>query len=421
MAAPTPPSHHLVISLADFENQARRWLASQRHRLPVTDRSDRFDVAVFHQLSHEEEAGLIRSLTEWIQAKAECGYHAVDWPEAVGGLGLSKAHARSFARLEAEVAGPSLRAHELVSVTTRLVAPTVRDFGADDQQQSVGDLLAARTLCCQLFSEPGAGSDLASLATSAQRNGSSWEIRGQKVWTSGAQFADVGLLIARTDPGVPKHRGLTAFLMPMNAAGVEVRPIRQMTGGTSFCEVFLDGVELDDSTRLGDVGQGWSVALTTLDYERDHSGEASSGRVGGDWRQVVQTARECGRAGEPAIRHALARLFVEERVGELLNQRVSDLARSGAPGPEGSLGKLKWTLGMTLLGEVVAEVLGPRILADSGAPHTFVWNEHLLGAPGYRIAGGSDEIQRNIIAERCLGLPREPRTDHAVPWNETLR
>jgi alkylation response protein AidB-like acyl-CoA dehydrogenase len=245
-------------------------------------------------------------------------------------------------------------------------------------------------------------------------------VDGAKVWVSGAQFAGWGVLIARSDPDVPKHAGLTAFLLPMDSPGVEVRPIRQMSGGTSFNEVFFTGVRVPDSLRLGEVGGGWNVALTMLGFERAQSG-AKTG-VGGSWAQLRTLAAWSGRTGDPAVRQRLARVYIHERLRELTRQRVEAAHQRGAtPGPEGSLGKLLWTQGLTAIGEAAALLLGPALTADTGEWGTYAWAEHVLGAPGYRIAGGSDEMQRNIIAERALGLPKEPGPGRDQPWRTIPR
>ena len=251
------------------------------------------------------------------------------------------------------------------------------------------------------------------------RDGDDWVVTGQKVWSSGAQFAGWGELIARTDPTVPKHQGLTAFLLPMDSAGVDVRPLRQMSGGTSFCEVFLDEVRIPDSLRLGEVGDGWGVTLATLDFERGHSGAQAD--LGGGWDELVQTARDLGRTGDPDVRRVLADVWVAEQVAAVSAQRDRETRLAGGePGPIGSLRKLAWSQRLRLVSDAAAVVLGDRLVADRG-DGTYRWTEHVLGAPGYRIAGGSDEVQRTIIAERLLGLPPEPRTDRGVAWKDIPR
>ena len=421
-------------TVEEFTAEAADWLgrnASPRPAAAAHDGSaDRirwgegpFSVSVFHDMSFDEESDLLERLRSWNQLKAEQGYHAVRWPVAQGGLGLTAAHARAYSRLEREYEVPD--SHELFSVTVGLMAPTVRAFGTPEQKERfIGDLLRTDLYCCQLFSEPGAGSDLASLGCRAVRDGDEWIVNGQKVWSSGAQVADYGLLIARSDPDRPKHKGMTAFMLPFDLDGVTVRPIKQMSGGTSFNEVFFDDVRLGDELRMGDEGEGWKVALTTLGFERDHSASGGSGggrRPGGSWRQLRSTAEALGATGNPVVRDAMMRLYLHLQSEGHLNRRAADLARGGTPGPEGSLGKLKWTEGMRLMSEVVSAILGPRLVADTGEWGTFAWGEHVLGAPGYRIAGGSDEVQRNIIGERVLGLAPEPRVDRGIAWKDVPR
>ncbi len=410
-----------------FVEQAGKWLdqnAPSRRSLkseqPRVWGEGDFGVAVFHNLDFDEEKQLLDDLVTWNARKQPRGYHAVDWPVEFGGLGLTRAHAVAFNRLEQDYETPP--SHELFAVTKRLITPTIARFGAPEQKaRFVGRLLATEILCCQLFSEPGAGSDLAGLACRAVRDGSEWIVNGQKVWTSGAQFAHWGLLLARSDPDVAKHRGMTAFMLPLDHPGVDIRPIKQMSGGSAFNEVFISDARIPDDLRVGREGDGWNVALTTLNYERDRSEEGPSGAMGGSWEQLLGTARAVGVTGAPVIRDAMMRMYVHRRVENLLNRRTADLARSGQPGPEGSLGKIFWTEGMRMMSDVVSLVLGPRLTADAGEWGTYEWNEHVLGAPGYRIAGGSDEIQRNIIGERVLGLPREPRIDRDLSWRDVPR
>ena len=411
--------------LAEFTAEAENWLAENGEPRQATPTDEpawgdgEFSVSVFHNMSHDQEMDHLEQLRTWNRKKAEQRYHAITWPESYGGLGLSRAHARAFGQLERGYAVPD--SHELFSVTVGLMAPTVRAFGTDEQKQRfVADFLATETFCCQLFSEPGAGSDLAALGCRADRDGDEWAVNGQKVWSSGAQFADYGLLISRSDPDQPKHKGMTAFMVPFDTPGVEVRPIKQMSGGTSFNEVFFSDARLPDSLRIGDVGEGWKVALTTLGFERDHSasGGGTGRRPGGSWSQLLGTARAVGAIEDPIVRDKLMELYLHLQSERHLNRRAADLARGGTPGPEGSLGKLKWTEGMRKMSDVVSAILGPRLIADTGEFGTYAWGEHVLGAPGYRIAGGSDEVQRNIIGERVLGLPGEPRVDKNVPWRD---
>ena len=261
---------------------------------------------------------------------------------------------------------------------------------------------------CQLFSEPGAGSELASLQTRAVRDGDTWVINGQKVWTSGAQFADFGYMLTRTDPDAPKHKGMTSFLVDMKAPGVTVRPLRQMTGGTSFNEVFFDDVRVGDDHRVGDPGEGWRVAVTTLMFERG-SASGSGGEASGAFERALRLCRHLGRNEDPIVRDALARLFIQGRLSSLTAQRVRAAMDAGrVPGPEGSIGKLVATESLHQTSALVSMLLGPKLVADCGEWGTFAWAEYVCGVPGFRLGGGTDEIQRNIIGERVLGLPKGP-------------
>ncbi|MBP2369468.1 acyl-CoA dehydrogenase family protein [Pseudonocardia parietis] len=401
--------------LAEFGRTARAWLTD---RLPPRRDDDRRPVSVFHDLPFAEERALLERIQDWLRVKFDAGYGALTWRLEDGGAGLTGLHEEVFADTEREFETPGQ--HELTSVSTALIAPTVQMFGTPAQRELlVSPLLRGDQLACQLFSEPSAGSDLAGLATRAVRDGDDWVINGQKVWSSGAQFAGWGELICRTDPEAPKHKGLTAFLLPMDTAGVDVRPLRQMSGGTSFCEVFLDDVRVPDSLRLGEVGAGWSVTLATLGFERGHSG--ANADLGGGFADLLRDARMLGRTDDPEVRRLLGEVWVAEKVAELSAQRDREARLAGdEPGALGSLRKLVWAQRLTLVSEAAARILGPRLVADAG-DGTYRWTEHVLGAPGYRIAGGSDEIQRTIIAERLLGLPPEPRADRGVPWKDIPR
>jgi alkylation response protein AidB-like acyl-CoA dehydrogenase len=394
----------------EFALQARAWLASvlPPRRDDETsgwgDGSD--DVSVFHDLTFQEERDLLERAMAWQRTKFDAGYGAITWPAEFGGAGLGPEYEQAFRREQAAFQTPP--GHETFSVTLGLIAPTIRVYGTSAQKRRfILPFLRTEQLCCQLFSEPGAGSDLASLRTSAVRDGDEWVINGQKVWSSGAQYARWGELIARSDTGASKHAGLTAFLLPMDAPGVEVRPIRQMSGGSSFNEVFFTDVRIPDDLRLGDEGTGWKVALTTLSFER--AGAGGGRAVGGSWSRLLALAQHLEATGDPLVRQRLAAVYAHQRVRRLVAERVEHRARSGQqPGPEGSIGKLLWTRAMTEISEAVAGLLGCRLIADTGEWGTYAWREHVLGAPGYRIAGGSDEVQRNIIGERVLGLPKEP-------------
>ena len=403
------------LELEAFVTRARSWIQDHLPPRPAVVQGEDIDVQVFRRMSEEDERALVEREARWQQTKSAAGYGMIGWPVELGGLGLDQRHESAFIELEHEYDAPV--GHELVSVTVKLIAPTLWLHGSTEQQgDEMRSFMTAERLCCQLFSEPGAGSDLASLATRARRTERGWVVTGQKIWSSGAQFADYGLLLARTDPDVPKHAGITAFLVPMDARGLEIRPIRQMSGGSSFTEVFLDEVSLDDATRVGEVGAGWSVAMSTLGFEREAS-DGSAG-VGGSWDQIRDLAAAVGALGDPFVRQRLARVYTRTRLNEL--SAGSDAARRAEGvdvGAAGSLRKLQWVGLLREISDTASMLLEQRLVADTGAPGTFVWNDHVLGSIGYSIAGGTDEVQRNIIGERILGLPAEPRVDKSVPWS----
>ena len=405
--------------VAAFRERAREWL-DQRAPKRTTETAlewgqGEFSVVVFHDATDEEELAVLQEYQAWHREKVAAGFGAIAVPSEFGGMGLTKGHEAAFKELEAMYEVP--RDHEVISVTSQLIAPTIEEFGTPEQRARwCQRFFQLDELCCQLFSEPGAGSDLAGLSCRAVRDGDEWIVEGQKVWTSTARISQYGFAICRTDPDVPKHAGLTAFLIPLDTPGVEVRPIRQMSGGASFNEVFLSGVRIGDEMRIGDIGAGWKVAITVLGHERATTG---SSRRGGDYDELVLLARHVRRTDDPVIRQGLAQAYAMKRVREWVRAGAAARAKAtGSSGPAGSITKLMWTQAMTHTSHMVGELLGPALTADTGEWGTFAWNEHLLGAPGYRVAGGTDEIQRNIIGERVLGLPGEPRVDRDVSFSE---
>jgi alkylation response protein AidB-like acyl-CoA dehydrogenase len=294
-----------------------------------------------------------------------------------------------------------------------MIAPTIQSHATDETKDRYlpamyrGDIVA-----CQLFSEPEAGSDLAGLKTKAERDGEEWVITGQKVWTSGAQYSDIGEIICRTDPDLPKHKGLTGFIVDMKAPGVEVRPLRQMTGGASFNEVFFEEVRVPDDHRLGDVNQGWTVALTTLMNERAAIGGAGMGIEGGNRSGTLmyELLRRLDKSNDPIVRQKAAQLYAHTQVAKYTTQRaMAKLAAGQLPGPELSIAKLALTNNLLKVADVVSSALGPRMAADTGEWGTYAWSNLVLGIPGLRVAGGTDEVMKNIIGERVLGLPKEPK------------
>ncbi len=405
--------------LEQWRSEVRGWLASV-----LPERTDRGtaapDYAIFANITEEAEHALLDRVREYRRQRYDAGYGAIALPVEIGGAGLSARFVVAYTAEEQRFEAPP--STELISVTCGLVGPTIATFGTDAQREKYARaFIRSDLLCCQLFSEPGAGSDLAAVATTAVPEGDEWVINGQKVWSSGARFADYGLLLARTDPDVAKQAGLTMFLIPMDAPGVEIRPIKQMSGASSFNEVFLSDVRINDDMRVGPVGDGWKVANATLGFERTASGQGTR-RKGGSFDDLLGLARRLGRTDDPLVRQELADVYVRTQLRTATTDRVARATAAGTPpGPAASIGKIVASQNLTRIGDVAMSLLGARMVADTGEPDAFAWTEHLLGAPGYRLAGGTDEVQRNIIGERVLGLPREPRVDKGVPYSKLPR
>jgi alkylation response protein AidB-like acyl-CoA dehydrogenase len=411
-----------TISVEEFRAEVTRFLEANARRKEAEKKfvwgegSDK--VAMFEERDRSIEARLLTAACEWRAKRFDAGLGWITGPEQFGGRGLSSAHQRAYDVLEAGFEVPN---QSFFTIGLGMVAPTILAHGSDEaKEQYLRAMYRADIVGCQLFSEPGAGSDLASLQTKAVRDGDEWVITGQKVWTTGAQFSDIGEIIARTDPDQPKHRGLTGFIVDMRAPGVEIRPLRQMTGGASFNEVFFTEVRVPDHHRLGDVNNGWNVALTTLMNERAAIGAGGGGGGGGGMlTRVIEMVKAFGLNDDPLVRQRLADLIISSKVQGYNNQRAMDKIRSGQlPGPEMSMAKLAGTLNMMKMGDFVSSVLGPRLVADSGEWGTYAWGQLILGTPGGRIAGGSDEVMRNIVGERVLGLPKDPGIDSKSPFRD---
>ena len=365
-------------------------------------------VAMFEEKDRQSEKLDVAEACAWRRKKFDAGFGYVFGSEQCGGRGLPVAYSRAYDALEAKYEIPN---QSCFTIGLGMVAPTIVDHGSDIARELyVRKMYRGDIVGCQLFSEPGAGSDLANLSTKAERDGDEWIITGQKVWTSGAHYSDIGEIIARTDFDMPKHKGLTGFIVDMHAPGVEIRPLRQMTGGASFNEVFFTEVRVRDDHRLGDINNGWNVALTTLMNERAAIGAGGGG--GGMFTRVIEMVKFYGLNNDPVVREELTKIIIHNRVANFNNQRAMDKIKSGQmPGPEMSIAKLAGTANMMRLGDFVSMVLGPKLIADSGEWGTYAWNQLILGTPGGRIAGGSDEVMRNIVAERVLGMPKDPGID----------
>ncbi|MDO8364123.1 MAG: acyl-CoA dehydrogenase family protein [Actinomycetota bacterium] len=410
------------ITIEQFEAEARAFLDAHSTRKQAEQKfvwgEGPDKVAVFEEKSREAELADVAKAKAWRTAKFDAGFGWITGPPAYGGRGLSGAHERAYQALEAQFEVPN---QSSFTISLGMVAPTILAHGSDAARDLyVRQLWRADLIACQLFSEPGAGSDLASLQTKAERDGDEWVITGQKVWTTGAQYSDIGEVIARTDPDLPKHKGLTGFIVDMRAPGVEIRPLRQMTGGASFNEVFFTEVRVRDDHRLGDVNNGWNVALTTLMNERAAIGAGGGGGGGVNmYARIIEMVRHYGLDTDPLVRNELADLLMHQKVAGYNNQRALDKIKSGQmPGPEMSIAKLAGTQNMRRMCDFVARVLGPKLVADSGEWGTYAWSALILGAPGGRIAGGSDEVMRNIVGERVLGLPKDTGIDSTSAFKD---
>lgn len=413
-------------TLEEFRDEAVAFLDANCEKLPtatgfVWGEGDD-DVALFEELDPETEARQLAEGKAWLGTRNAAGLSWITGPTELGGRGLPRAYDVAYRTLEAGYRTPNM---SFFGIGFGMVAPTILAHATEPVKARVlpgmyrGDLVG-----CQLFSEPGAGSDLAGLQMRGERDGDEWILNGQKVWTSGAHYCDVGEVICRTDPDLPKHRGLTGFVVDMHAPGVEVRPLRQMTGGTAFNEVFFEDVRVPDDHRLGDVNQGWTVALTTLMNERASIGGGGGGGGMGmaSATRMIEMMRHFGVEDDPVLRNELARLYTGFQVAKMTSQRaLAKLRAGGLPGPEMSIGKLALTANLTATAEFAASVLGPRLIADTGEWGTYAWSKFVAGTPGMRIAGGSDETLRNIVAERVLGLPKEPGIDTTSAFRDLPR
>lgn len=399
-----------VDSLADldrFEAAARQFLErSFRRRAQETEPDiPAGPIVLFEQPDPELDRANVARSKKWLAERFDAGFGWITGPPELGGAGLTQAHQARYEALEADYHVPDV-GNLHMGLTT--IAPTIIVHGSKSQQSRfLRAIYRGELVACQLFSEPGAGSDLAALATRAVRTDGGWLINGQKVWTSAAQHADIGEIVCRTDPEVPKHKGITAFILELNSPGVEVRPLRQMTGGASFNEVFLHDVLVPDDNRLGAVNDGWRVVMTSLAEERARIRSGPIGESTEHFRRVLELARSHQRTGDPLIRDRIAKLAVLDWGTELLGRRIADTAGPQA-GAELALTKLALVTSQQLRSDVVCDILGPSLCADVSGGRDWGWADFVLSVPALGIAGGTDEIVRNMLGERVLGLPREP-------------
>jgi alkylation response protein AidB-like acyl-CoA dehydrogenase len=406
------------ITIEEFEKEARAFLEANAEKRPVEkafvwgEGSDNF----YREKDREQEAQNAEEAKKWRQKKFDAGFGWITGPKEYGGRELPPSYDRLYSQMEAtyRVADQSAFA-----ISLGMVTPTILDHGSQEARDMyIRKLWRGEMIASQLFSEPGAGSDLASLTTKAVKDGDEWVITGQKVWTTGAHYSDIGEIMTRTDWDLPKHKGLTAFIIDFKDPNVEVRPLKQMTGGASFNEIFFNEVRVKDNMRLGDVNNGWNVALTTLMNERASIGTNNSGD-NNLLTRVIAMVKHYGLENDPLIRTELADIVINYRIANMNAARTTAKAKAGQlPGPEGSIGKMVLVNNQARLVKFLSHVLGPKLIADSGEWGTYAWANFVLGTPGLRIAGGSDEVMRNIVGERVLGLPKEPGIDSRSPFKD---
>jgi alkylation response protein AidB-like acyl-CoA dehydrogenase len=352
----------------------------------------------------------------YLAALAPGGWAVPTWPTEYGGRGMAPSEVGPIARTLTRYEQPDLYPF---LVGLHVAGPTVLELATPDQRARwLPPIRSGDEIWCQLFSEPGAGSDLANVSTRATRDGDEWRVTGQKVWSSRAHYARWGFLLARTDAEVPKHVGITAFALDMSAPGVDVRPLRQMNGDAHFSEVFLDNVFVSDADRLGGVGEGWVVARAALANERGAIAATNTG-MGMPMHRLLELTQ--ARGGDPVRRDAVVATYVESEAARLTVRRARDAAEAGRPvGPEGSGTKLRGSALLKSTADVALGLLGPGgVATDEDAVDE--WRTLFLTAPSISIRGGTDEIQRNIVGERVLGLPPEPRVDVDRPFRDLPR
>ncbi len=384
---------------AEYRAQARAWLEANRDQAPPRSGSS-------------EDSAYIDSRRAWQRKLAEAGLAAVTWPKEFGGRGLGPIEQVTVNQEISRAEVPGI----LDVIGIGMLGPCLIAHGSEEQKsRHLGPMLHGDEVWCQMFSEPSAGSDLAAVQTRArQGDDGSWTLNGQKVWTTNAQFASFGLLLARTDADVPKHKGLTMFVVPMDAEGVTIRGLRQISGEAEFNEVFFDDLALDADAVVGGVGNGWGTALTTLMFERVTIGLGGEGMGYNSTRFAGAIAADADARRNPEIRHQLGEIASELLAVRFTGYRtLTALQKGQIPGPEAGLAKVTIVSGAIKAGDLIADVVGPDALLEDSD-----WSYMISFLPGLKSAGGTEEILRNTIGERVLGLPPEPRLDKGIPFSE---
>ena len=388
---------------AAFRQEAADWLKANAPSKQDLEGMDEIEAAKF-----------------WQKKKYDAGWACITWNKEFGGRGATEIQSVIWNQEESKYDVPQ----GVFQIGQGMAAPTLMTWGQPEHHERyLPKLASGEEIWCQLFSEPAGGSDLAALRTKAEKEGDDWIINGQKIWTSGAHYSDYGILVVRTDPNVAKHKGLSYFFLDMKSPGVEIKPIKQLTGGAGFNEVYFTDVRIPDSQRLGEVGQGWQVALTTLMNERAAIGGGGGGVNVDLAYKIASEVMIDGKTAtqDSAVRAKLANWYVQESGLKFTGYRsMTALSKGTTPGPENSIGKL---VGAPKNQEMASFCMD--LMEMNGA----IWDEELskeaglvqmsyMGSPGLRIAGGTDEIMANIIAERVLGLPQEPRMDKGMPFTD---
>ena len=358
----------------------------------------------------------VEATKRFLMAATEAGLGGITYPTEYGGQGLDRAYEKVWREECAHF--PDMVSEYGISLGMCL--PMLNEYGTDEHKSKyLPDIISGETLWCQMFSEPGAGSDVASLQMRAERDGDTWILNGQKVWTTLAHLGDYGITIARTDPTVPKHAGISMFIVPLDAPGVDVRPIHQIDGGQHFNEVFFSDVELPVNNLLGELNNGWNMATAMLMYERVAIGTGSSGGVQHRYAdELIEAATKRGVISDPVIRQRLMRLYTMETCRSLVAMRTRAEIKAGkTPGPGGSIGKLSASRIASFNRDLSMDIVGPNSIAWEH-PEEFRWARRALSSLMMGIAGGTTEVQKNIIGDRVLGLPRDINVDKGVAFNE---
>jgi alkylation response protein AidB-like acyl-CoA dehydrogenase len=393
---------------ATFRSESRAFLSAKAKE------KDSSQLRVTMSTMAEDEHAHVQACRDWQQAKADAGWAGLTWPVEYGGRGLTGLQQGIFLEEESHFDVPT----GMFAQATGMVGPSIIVHGTEAQKQDfLKPILRGEQVWCQLFSEPNAGSDLASLRTKAELDGDEWVISGQKVWTSSAHVADWGMLLARTDWDAPKHRGITYFLLDMRSPGIDVRPLKQATGGAEFNEVFLEEVRIPKENVLGEVNGGWAVAMTTLTSERADIGSGHGMSFG----TVLELARRFGVTDDLVMRQKLVDLYISYEISRYTGFRMRTAASQGiAPGPEVSVAKIAVSDRLAFQGDLVEEIMGAAgMLWGEDAPDEGYWQSMVFtGQWMARIGGGTEDVQRNIVGERLLGLPREPSNDRTTPFRE---